>query len=267
MRPLFLAFLFSSSLLNAANSTGLVEPLHDVWLSPPVAGRIGAIAVREGESVQAGDLLVTLDARIEELEVERRRLILEDTSELQAARARNVLIKQDLDATRGLFERTGSVSREELAKKETEHKLSEIEVSRLEQEKIRQEAELSIARERLALSRLIAPFDGIVADIRVEVGEGVQAIQPVLRIVDPRVARLVVNIPAALAASLLKDAPAQLRFSLAGPLIEKEATVDFISPVIDPASGLREVKFRFDNSDPRIEPGRTGEWIHGGVSP
>lgn len=239
---------------------GLVEPERDVLLSTAVSGRIMKLHQREGARVAGGELLLELDSRVEQLEVDRRRTVLEDRTELNAARERQKLLLEELESTRSLAERTGSVSREELNRKELETVLAGLEVGRLEQAKVREQIELEIARERLALQRVVAPFDGVIAQLPQDEGESVQPNQPVMRLVADEVSHLVVNIPARVARRLTPGDPVRLRFELED-VVEKTGEVAFISPVVDPASGLRKVRLRFDNQDPRVEPGVSGEWV------
>lgn len=265
LSPRLLSFLLLLSLSATAEThfSGLVEPFRDVLLSSAVPGRISAIPFREGSRVEEGATLIQLEARVEELEVSRRRAIFEDQSELMAARERLALLRDELESTRALAERTGSVSREELNRKQLETVLAQLDVSRLEQSQQREQIELQIAEERLALQRITAPFSGVVAQLPLDEGESVQANQPAIRLVDEAQAFLVVNIPAELARTLQLGQPVRLRFHLA-ELLEKTGEVAFLSPVVDPASGLRRVKFLFDNSASRVEPGISGQWLVGG---
>jgi len=244
---------------------GLVEPVRDVLMGPPVSGRVSDLHVGEGAAVQQGDPILSLEDDIEALEVRRRQLVLDDRSELLAARQRRDLLKKDLDSTRSLFETTASVSREELDRKEVEYSLSVVEVGRAEQAERREEAELEIAKARMSQYHIHAPFSGVLAQVSVDAGESVQAGQPVLRLVDVSEAYLVLNIPAEVAQNLSVGEEGSLSF---GPEAEDNVTgtVSFISPVIDPASGLRQVKFLFSNTGPQVEPGRVGFWLRGGAS-
>ena len=45
-----------------------------------------------------------------------------------------------------------------------------------------------------------------------------------------------------------------------GP-VSRPGTVEYVSPVVDPSSGLREVKVLFDNADNKIQPGVPGKMI------
>lgn len=243
---------------------GLVEPVRDVWMGLQVSGRVAELSADEGDEVEEGRRLLALDDRIEQLEVERRQVVFEDESELQAARARGELLKQEVASTRELFKSTASVSREELERKEVEFRLSQIEIGRLEQDRRRTAAELAIARERLALNYIDAPFAGVVAEVRVDEGESVQSGQPVLRLVDVSRAFLVLNLPAEALHGVRAGQPAALRFRGEVPVV-KTGVVAFVSPVVDPASGLRRVKMLFENDEPAIEPGRVGFWVAEGA--
>ena len=263
---LFMATLLLASLapsVNAQSLSGLIEPYNDIVMAPPVAGRISATHVREGDRVSEGDVIVELDASIEELEVERRRLIFLDNAELEAARARKELIGEDLQALRSLHERTGSVSREELQRKALEYRLAGLDITRLEQARLREEVEYQMARVQRDLRRIEAPFDGIVTDFFFEIGESIQANQPALRLVADEQCFLVLNIPAERLTGRSVGDTARIRIDTQPP-VEKDATIYFIAPVVDPASGLRRVRLLFDNTSPRVEPGVSGRWLQEG---
>ncbi len=239
---------------------GLVEPNRDVQLSLPVPGRIARIHYREGDRVEAGAILVELDSIMEKLEIERRELIYRDTSELEAARARARLLEETLESTRRLHERTGSVSREDLSRAELEHTLARLDVKRLEQASERERVEYEMALQQYALRRIEAPFAGVVADLDFEEGESLHANQPVVRLVDDDHCYLTVHVHALRAALTAPGAPVRMRFAEGEPVV-KTGTVAFISPVVDPASGLRRIRLEFLNDAPRVAPGVAGQWL------
>jgi len=265
LRPISLISLILSSpfILAQTSYEGLVEPIRDVLMGPPISGRVETIETVEGMTVKAGTMILKMESQIESLEVERRQLVLDDTSELDASQYRRDLLKEDLESTQKLFESTASISRDELARKEVEAILSEVEVGRLKKAERREVAELAIAKERLKQYRIVAPFDGIVAEMSVDEGESVQAGQPVLRLVDVSSAYLVLNLPAEVAGELQKGQKVLLNFDRTAE-VRKSAEVSFVSPVIDPASGLRKVKMLFVNDSPKVEPGRIGHWVKEG---
>lgn len=250
----------SAGVTRAEVLLGLVEPNREVQLSLPVAGRLARIHFREGDRVDKGALLVELDSRMEALEVERRELIYRDTSEVDAARARAALFEETLESARRLHERTGSVSREELLRAELEHTLAGLDVVRLEQAAERERVEYEMALLQYALRRIEAPFEGVIAELNFEEGESVHANQPVLRLVDDNQAYLTVHAHALRAALTSLGAPVRMRFADGQP-VQKTGTVVFISPVVDPASGLRRIRIEFINDPPRVTPGVTGQWL------
>lgn len=265
MKRMLLCFVLGLSpgmLFGELRFSGLVEPFRDVLLSSEVAGRISEIGFREGDRVEEGEVILRLDDRVETLEVQRRQAIYNNQAELMAARERRALLMDELEATQALADRTGSVSREELNRKQLETVLAQLEIDRLEQTQSLQQIELSIAQERLAQRRIVAPFSGVVAQLPLDEGESVQPNQAALRLVEDDRAFLVVNVPAERARTLSTGQSVRLRF-LMDREVERTGEVAFMSPVVDPASGLRRVKMVFENADPKVEPGISGFWLAG----
>ncbi len=244
----------------AAEFQGLVEPNRDIELSLPVQGRIFLLPVNEGDRVAEGSLLLALESRIEALEVDRRELIVNDNSEREAALAREVVLKEVLESSRRLHDRTGSVSREDLLRAELEYTLSGLEVKRLIQANERAKVELEMAREYLTQRNLAASFDAVVAELFFEEGESVQANQPVIRLVDDNECYLTVHVEAVMAERMMLDQAAMLLFEGPGE-ISKAGRVAFIAPIVDPSSGLRKVRLHFTNDAPRVVPGITARWV------
>jgi multidrug efflux pump subunit AcrA (membrane-fusion protein) len=122
--------------------SGITEPVADSTLSCTSIGILQVWKVKEGDRVQAGQLLLELDKRLEELDAERRRMVWEQKGdlkmaeaqvairklvadskvELKLAEAAVALLKADVEATRLLFKNSKSVSKDELEKKELEYK-------------------------------------------------------------------------------------------------------------------------------------------------
>jgi len=249
-----------------AGIAGIVEPVRDVRLSAPVAGTILAVHFREGDRFSKDDVLVDLDGRLEELEVARRKLVLEDLSEQTAARERATVLERDLQSTLRLFDSTGSVSREDLDRKRLEHALAALELERITQTKARERIEYEMALEQQARRRIAAPFDGVVVDVFLDEGEGCQAQQPIIWLVDDRACWFTANVERSALGGVVTGQAATLLFE--GPdQARREGTVSLISPMIDPASGLCKVKIQFENPPPRIQPGTVGWWLQGGNEP
>ncbi len=212
-------------------SQGITEAYFDATLSAPVAGILGKHFFKEGDSVEAGQVIVELDKRMEELEVARRQTVLENSAEV-------------LRRTEELAARTRSVAQEELDKHRAENRIAQ--------------AELDLAREQLRRRQIVAPFPGVIADLfGLDPGEGCQPQTPIARLVDTRRCWLVLNLEARRAQGLQIGQRVSLRLeSEIGPR-NVEAEIRFVSPVADPASGLVRVKAVFDNAEAGIPAGIT----------
>lgn len=262
----FVLFLFIFLLWSAApgfakeplSVSGVTEPIRDVTLSATVVGTISAILVKEGMTVKAGAAILELDKKLEELEVQRRKLIWESKAELEAAAARVATLKSLLDATRELFNSTGSVSREELDKLALEYSVAVAEQKRLDSGEERERIEYEMARETFRKRSLISPIQGTVIKLFLDEGETCQEKQPLAQVVDTSRGVLVCNVEEAIGRNLRKGEAVDLRIKAGNGTVTRKGTVVFVSPVVDPASGLLEVKTEFDNQDGLVRPGVAG---------
>jgi RND family efflux transporter MFP subunit len=223
-----------------------------------VSGVVASISKLEGQFVQQGDVILELEKEQEALEVQRRKLVSESKVEVTAARYRVETLRLELETARQLFDSTRSVSREELQQKELEYKLAQAEVERLQIAEQREDLEYRIAQEELRRRIITAPFGGVIVKLFLEVGESCTPQQPLVRIADTSRCRLVIHMEAAASRGLEPQMPIQIRIDGARPSGVLKAMVEFVSPVVDPSSGLREVKVLFDNPGGQINPGMPG---------
>ncbi len=237
---------------------GITEPYRDVTLGATVAGVVASISRQEGQNVRQGEVILELEKEQEALEVERRKLIAESKVEVTAARYRVETLGLELETARRLFDSTRSVSREELQQKELEYKLAQAEVERLSIAEEREELEYRIAQEELRRRVITAPFDGVIVKLFLKVGESCNPQQPLVRIADTSRCRLVIHMEAAASRGLAAGMPVQVRIEGVRSSAVLQAAVEYVSPVVDPSSGLREVKVLFDNPGGLINPGLPG---------
>ncbi|MDA7666354.1 efflux RND transporter periplasmic adaptor subunit [bacterium] len=219
----------ATPLFGQTSFNGITEPASDAELSFPVSGVLAELPFREGEFVREGEVVGRLGNRREELEVSRRQLILDNA-------------KMDLKRTQQLYDKTGSISEEELDEKRATVKVAE--------------TELAIAREDVNRRLLVAPFDGLIANLHgLDKGEGVELLTPVVRLVDASTCVFVCNLPANAAKAVKPEAKASIQIGE----VNIPGFVTFISPVIEPSSGLLKVKARFENPERLIVPGAAGQ--------
>lgn len=215
--------------------SGITESINDVTLSTPLAGIVGKRPHKEGDRVRAGEAAVELDKRLEELEVDRRKFAMD-------------LKKSDLDSTRALFEKKAlSISREEMDKKISEYNIAAV--------------ELELAKEQLRKRQIIAPFEGMIVDLPVKEGEACQALQPLVRIVDAKRCYFVANVEAKSGHGLKVGKNVKLQVEAGNETVPFPGIIGFVSPVVDPASGLLKIKVTFENAEERIRPGVAGKML------
>jgi RND family efflux transporter MFP subunit len=237
---------------------GITEPVHDSLLSASVAGTVRVIHFKEGDFVESGAVILELDKSLDELEVARRQSIYESRAELDAAEHRVSVLQLDYESTKRLFERSQSVSRDEVDKRELEYKLAVGERNRLIASKERERIELDIAREQLAYRKIVAPFAGVITDLRVDLGVACEPRQPVLRLVELKQAYFVADVVPALTANLTVGLEVKLQIDVAAGKKEMNGKIEYLSPVVDAGSGLRRVKIIFENPNQEIAPGAVG---------
>jgi RND family efflux transporter MFP subunit len=238
--------------------TGITEPIRDVELSATVAGTIAAVFMGEGMVIKKGDVILELDKKMEAFEVERRRIIWEGKAELDAAKAKVSTLKSLLEATRELFERTGSVSKEELDKLALDYELAVAEKRQLENAEERERIEYEMAKESLHRRSLISPVQGTIIKLFLDLGETCEENQPLAHVVDTSKGRFVCNVEEWIGRTLRKGQIVNLKIKTGMKSVARKGTIVFVSPVVDPASGLLEVKAEFDNRDGKVRPGISG---------
>jgi len=244
------------------SASGYTQALREVKLGLTVNGRIDRVFVREGDRVRRGDLILQLDHRAEALEVERRGLLLKDTSRLDELRQRETMLKAQLEAARNLLQ-TGGMARKQV--EDEELALSNVTAERraLENAKLRERVELDLATEALDKRFLRAPVDGVVTRLALRDGESVAAHEPAVVVSDASRVRFHGTVPLAEASRLASRSRVTLRLGTDGRETVRSAMVVFLSPVADPASGLVEFIAEFDNSDGSVRPGITGRLAAG----
>jgi HlyD family secretion protein len=171
---------------------GTVKARRRAQISPEVGGRVAEVPFREGEAFKKGDVLLRLDPRVPAARIALSR------RELQAAEAQRR--QACLAAERAGRERQrlkkltaeGIVSADALDQAQTsaETAAAGCQAARAGVEQAR--AAIDLASQEQGLTVIRAPFDGIVADLSVEVGEYTTPsppglpIPPVLDVLDPR---------------------------------------------------------------------------------
>jgi RND family efflux transporter MFP subunit len=211
-----------------ADVPGYTEPYKTITVSAAEPGVIKELPVEEGVAVKLGQVLARLDVAQLEAELD--------------------IAKIQMDMQRIKVERLEELARSQRAAKE------EMERSRADL-KIR-EAEVRKIQAAIETRTMRSPVNGIVTEIKRDPSEAVSMSSPhVLTIV--QIDRLIVNLflPPWRAAKLSPGGSATLLVDESAQRVA--ATVEFISPVVDAASGTVRVKFVIDNQAGKLRSGVT----------
>lgn len=240
-----------------AVAPGVTQALRDVKLSMTVQGRIETLLVREGQRVARGDELLRLDRTLEDLEVQRRRLLLADTARLNELASKEKVLAEQVQALRPLLQ-TGGISRKQFEDEELALSNVMSERKALEAAKQREQVELKLAVEAFERRHLRSPMSGVVTKILLREGESVAPNEPVLHLVDTSRVRFMGTVAASLGAQLKAGRTVTVALGLDDKAPTRQARLVFVSPVTDAASGLVEVIAEFDNADGSVKPGISG---------
>lgn len=168
--------LVESTVTNS--KAGTVRSRLRSQLSPEIGGRVAAIAAREGDLVRTGQPIVRLDdaelkARVE---LEEQALEAAGAARVEACERRDQA-ERDLRRYRRLAE-SQVVSQELLDQIRTDRDAAAARCNAARSEERRAAAALRLARVQLARTIIRAPFDGVVSELRTEVGEYVSPSPP-----------------------------------------------------------------------------------------
>ncbi len=189
-------------------------------------GRVEQLAVDEGDQVVAGEVLVSLDTRL--LDVERDEL----RARLDELRAQRVRVERELERHRSLQRKGYS------AQKQIDDLVAEWQVLRAQQE--RTDAALAGVELRREKSVLKAPFAGEVVRIDAEVGVIAGAGRPLLRLVESGHSEALIGIPATLRNSVTADQTV----TVLGEFGQSDARVLSVSETLDPTTLTHMLKLR-----------------------
>ena len=258
---LFLLGLPLNSQAQQVSVSGFTEPCFDAMLGISAIGRVAKIHLAEGTTVEKGQIILELDQQLETLEVQRRKLLWTSKAEVQSAARQAKTLKLHLKATKDLYRTTGSVPREELENQELEHALAVDELKRLQDAERREKIEYGIANQQLFRRSLRAPFSGQIAELLINVGENCELDTPLVHLVNTSRGYFVANVELSVSQKLTLGQTVELQLQSGLETVSRNAEIVFISPVVDPASGLRKIKAQFDNPHGNIIPGVAGVMI------
>lgn len=207
---------------------GTVRAARAVTLQARVPGAVARIAATPGQQVEAGALLVELDA----LEIAAKR---------DQARAAAAAAAADYARISQLFS-TQSVTKAEF-----------------DAAKARADGSAAAAAEAeimVGYTRMNAPFAGVVVRKHAELGDLLAPGRPVIELEDPASLRLEVEVPESLAGRIAVSG--RLRVQIAAARLDAEAEIVEVTPAADPVSRTVLAKLALPADLPALRSGQFG---------
>ena len=233
---------------------GFAEPYRRIEMAAASeTGLITSIAVREGQAVKRGELLATLDVDVLvatlNIAKERSRL----TGRYDGANAELEMRLRRLGKLQQLL-REGHATEGEVERAQTDVIIAKSNVLLADEERRLAALECKRIEAQIQRRQVRCPIDGVVTEIRREVGEAVA-------INDPHLLTVVQLNPLRVKFSLTMEQAADLHEGQLLPMHLSEvshaadATVEVVSPVLDAKSGTVQVTCVIDNKDNRYRSG------------
>lgn len=255
MNRYFLGFCITANLLFAKSFTGIISPQYDLQLSLSTDGLVKSVNKKEGNLLKKDEAILVLDNKLQSLETQRRKIIWQDTSKLNNLVQQKKIIEKRYKDALDLYNQTKSISYDEITS--IKLKLDEIdsEIKYNGENEKREKLEYTISKEMLDNNILKSPIDGVVSKIVVDIGEWVKAGEPIVNIINSKICYVEFNIEKSYVNQIKNSKSVNITIDEKESKIEKEAKIEFISPIADKSSGLILVRVEIDNSDDSITPG------------
>ena len=197
-------------------------------ISAEVPGRVVRISRQMGDEFAKNDMLIELDPTIYKANVLR-------TASAASATGKAVSVTNKMRA----YQSASSLD-EVNAKKEADAAA----------------ANLDIARKELALTKITAPYPGIVKKVLVREYEWVDKGKPVIEVVNDKVLQANVLMPSTLFGKVRQGQEVSISVVETGTTVSGKVT--HVSKVLDPASGTFEVYCEVQNPNGAVRSGMTG---------
>lgn len=158
-------------LTQLVSASGRVNPATKVEISANVSAEIRQIHVREGDRVQRGQMLVSLDSRRYQANNQQAQAAVQAArAQARLAEARLELAKKTLKRTRELFDKK-LASTEVLDAAETEVAVLEAGAQAARDSARQAAAGSKVTSDELAKATIVSPMDGVVTRLNKEEGE------------------------------------------------------------------------------------------------
>ncbi|HEX8823420.1 MAG TPA: efflux RND transporter periplasmic adaptor subunit [Archangium sp.] len=221
--------------------TGTLSANEDSDVAAGAMGKVLSVHVERGSVVRKGDVLVKLDARAASASLEEAR------AQLALVKSQQELANAECERNQKLFE-SGSVS-------SAEHDRAQAQCRNAMAQAAATTARMTLLEIGATDATIRAPFDGVVAERVVSVGEYVRQDSKVVTLVSLDPLRLELTVPESSAAFIQKDLPVEFTLT-AAPKVVHKAKVSFVGAGLRRGSRDLVVEALIPNKERSMLPGQ-----------
>jgi len=240
--PVTVAEAYRGSVEVTGSFTGVVEPETVVDVVHKTGGKVSEVRVKDGDKVQAGDLLIRLDS------TEFSAQVAQAEATLQVIQVQLESAADSLEDTRILYEED-IVSLQKFEQAETQYKV-------LEAQAAQAEATLQLVRTQLDDTQITAPIGGTVSGVTINSGEMLSPGIPVVTINKLDTMEVLVKLTEKDVGRVSVGQKVDVLVSAvcSEPL---EGEIVMVSPVADFQTKTYRMKTALSNEDGRLKAGMT----------
>lgn len=220
---------------------GVVEAVRQTVIAAQVPGAVVELNAKAGDRVQAGQLLLRIDARAADQSAAA------SNAQVQASRAALDVATREYERQKQLHQKK-YISQAALERAESEFKATSAQMAA-------QMAQAGAARTQTGLHTVRAPYAGVVAEVQVALGDMAMPGRPLLTLYDPMALRVTAALPQSLAGSVQADA---VRVELPGLAAAQQwprATRVQVLPMVDAATHTVQVRAELGAGPDGVAPG------------
>ena len=223
---------------------GDVHGEREVRVISSVPERIRVLHVQEGDPIEAGDPIVTLQSGLQSSSLQQA------SAALSASEAARDQLRADLARARGLADR-GALPRQQIDTLEAQVRTADAQVDQTR-------AARRTASEQRGRTVVRAPIAGTVALLRVQQGDMVAPSLPICSVVQAERLILQLRVTEQDYVRIREGMQVEVR-PPALPSVVRVGSVRRISPVLDPLTRTATVEVALENEDGRLRPGMVAE--------
>lgn len=224
---------------NEVSLDAVVEAVRQATLSAQVPGAIVSLNVKAGDRVRAGQELLRIDASAAQQNVAG------STAQLEAAQANMRVAGKELERQKQLFQKQ-YISQGALDRAQAQFDAAQAQVNA-------QQAQTRAAQTQSGFFSVRAPFNGVVSDVPVTLGDMAMPGRPLLTLHDPSALRVSAAVPQSMIEGVRQQIKT-VRYEIAGHTSVSAAHVQLL-PSVDPVTHTAQLRMALPAGVEGLAPG------------